>query len=283
MPELPEVETIKNALERCLVGRTFASVRITDTRPVQRLSQKQFCSGLVGRKITGISRRGKYLIISLSDSSNLIIHLRMTGALLWNPDEDEPFTRLEFFFDDGSRLIYSDVRRFGTMHLAADLNEVVGKLGIEPLNDRFTSKALARLLKSRATPIKSALLNQEHIAGIGNMYADEALFMAKIHPLRPAKSLTAAEIKTLHGSIREVLKKGIRNNGASIRNYRSPDGKTGTAHEEFAVAHREGQPCPACGAPVTRIVVGQRGSYFCQRCQNYRNNHYTGIIIKQAK
>ncbi len=270
MPELPEVETIKNALERCLAGRTFAGVRIIDTRPVQRLSPEQFCNGLVGRRIIGLSRRGKYLIIGLSDGSNLIIHLRMTGALLWNPAEEEPFTRLEFFFDDGSRLVYTDVRRFGTMYLVTDPTEIVGRLGIEPLNGRFTAKALAGILKSRTIPIKSALLNQEHIAGIGNMYADEALFKAKIHPLRPAKSLTPAETRALHGAIREVLKKGIRNHGASIRNYRSPDGKTGTAHEEFAVAHRDGQPCPACGTPVARIVVGQRGSYFCQRCQHYR-------------
>jgi formamidopyrimidine-DNA glycosylase len=270
MPELPEVETIKNALEPSLVGRTFVSVRITDKRPVQRLSLDEFCSGLAGRTITGISRRGKYLIIGLSGGSNLIIHLRMTGALLWNPAEEEPFKRLEFFFDGGGHLIYTDVRRFGTMYLVTDPNEIVGKLGIEPLNGGFTAKALAGLLKSRTTPIKSALLNQEHIAGIGNMYADEALFKAKIHPLRPAKSLTPAEIRALHGAIREVLKKGIRNHGASIRNYRSPDGKTGTAHEEFAVAHREDQPCPACGAPVARIVVGQRGSYFCRRCQHYR-------------
>jgi len=267
MPELPEVETIKKALEPFLVGRTFSGVRIIDTRPVQRLSPEEFCSGLAGRKISGISRRGKYLIIGLSGGSNLIIHLRMTGALLWNPPEGERFTRLEFFFDGGGRLIYTDVRRFGTMYLTADPDEVVGKLGIEPLSRRFTQKALAGMLKSRHLPVKSALLNQEHIAGIGNMYADEALFVAKIHPQQPADSLATTQTKRLHGAIRKVLKQGLKNRGASVRNYRGPDGSKGRAHEEFCVAHREGHPCPACGYPIKRIVVGQRGTYYCPRCQ----------------
>jgi formamidopyrimidine-DNA glycosylase len=269
MPELPEVETIKNALEPFLVGRTFSGVRVTDTRPVQRLSLDEFCGGLVGRKITGLSRRGKYLIIGLSDGGNLIIHLRMTGALLWDPPEEQPFTRIEFFFD-GGRLIYTDVRRFGTMYLTTDPEEVVGKLGIEPLSRRFTPISLAGMFKSRGLPVKSALLNQEHIAGIGNMYADEALFVAKIHPQQRADSLTIAQINRLHGAIRKVLKQGIKNRGASVRNYRGPDGSKGRAHEEFCVAHREGLRCPACGSPIKRIVVGQRGTYYCSRCQRHK-------------
>ena len=267
MPELPEVETIKKALEPVLVGRTFSGVRITDTRPVQKLSPDEFCSGLAGRKITGLSRRGKYLIIGLSGGSNLIIHLRMTGALLWNPGIEERFIRVEFFFDGGGRLIYTDVRRFGTMYLTADPDEVVGKLGIEPLSRRFTPIALADMLKSHRLPVKSALLNQERIAGIGNMYADEALFVAKIHPQQQADSLTIAQVNRLHGAIGKVLKQGIKNQGASVRNYRGPDGSKGRAHEEFCVAHREGRPCPVCGNPIKRIVVGQRGTYYCPRCQ----------------
>jgi len=270
MPELPEVETIRKALAPFLVGRTFSSVRITDTRPVHKLSPEEFCSGLAGRKITGLSRRGKYLIIGLSGGGNLIIHLRMTGALLWNPAAEEPFTRLEFFFADGNHLVYTDVRRFGTMYLSADPNEVVGKLGIEPLSRRFTADALAKILKPHGLPVKSALLNQEHIAGIGNMYADEALFVAKIHPQQPANSLATAQIIRLHRAIKNVLKKGIKNGGASVRNYRGPDGSKGRAHEEFCVAHREGHPCPACGGPIKRIVVGQRGTYYCPRCQRYK-------------
>jgi len=270
MPELPEVETIKTALGPFLVGRTFKSVRITDTRPIQKLSLEEFCSGLAGRKITGLSRRGKYLIIGLSGGSNLIIHLRMTGALLWDPAKEEPFTRVEFFFDSGARLIYTDVRRFGRMYLAADPDEVVGKLGIEPLSRRFTSEALADILKRHSLPVKSSLLNQEHIAGIGNMYADEALFFARIHPQQPANSLAAAQISRLQRAIKQVLKQGIKNQGASVRNYRGPDGSKGRAHEEFCVAHREGRPCPACGNPVKRIVVGQRGTCYCPRCQRHK-------------
>jgi len=270
MPELPEVETIKSALEPYLIGRTFSGVRISDTRPVQRLPLDEFCGRLVGRKITGLSRRGKYLIIGLSGDSNLIIHLRMTGALLWDPAEEEPCKRLEFFFVGGGRLIYTDVRRFGAMYLTADPNEVVGKLGIEPLSRQFTRKTLGGIVKSRSLPVKSILLNQEHVAGIGNMYADEALFVAKIHPQQPANSLTTAQINRLHQAIKHVLKKGIKNRGASVRNYRGPDGSKGRAHEEFCVAHLEGHPCPACGSPVKRIVVGQRGTYYCPRCQRLK-------------
>jgi formamidopyrimidine-DNA glycosylase len=172
-----------------------------------------------------------------------------------------------FFVDNGDRLVYTDVRRFGTMHLVQDTKDIVGKLGMEPLNAQFTPQYLAQLLKSRETPVKSVLLNQELIAGIGNMYADEALFHAKIHPLRPASSLTPVETITLHKSIRHVLNKGIQKLGASIRNYRHPDGGQGSAHTEFAVAHRENKTCPICKTPVKRIVVGQRGTFFCPRCQ----------------
>jgi formamidopyrimidine-DNA glycosylase len=267
MPELPEVETIKNALKPHLTGRTFTGVRVFDTRPVQSVHIDEFCCRLIGRKILGLDRRGKYLIIQLSGGENLVIHLRMTGSLLWNPATAEPFTRVEFFVDNGGRMVYTDVRRFGTMYIVQDTKDIVGKLGAEPLNTQFTSQYLTQVLKSRETPVKSMLLNQELIAGIGNMYADEALFHANIHPLRPACSLTPAEITSLHKSIRHVLNKGIDKLGASIRNYRHPDGGRGSAHTEFAVAHRENEPCPICKTPVERIVVGQRGTYFCPKCQ----------------
>lgn len=270
MPELPEVETIRTALEPFLAGRTFSAVRISDTRPIQKLSPDEFCSGLIGRRVTGLGRRGKYLILNLSDGGSLIIHLRMTGALLWDPAGEEPFTRLEFFFEGGGRLVYTDVRRFGTMYLVADAEEVVGKLGVEPLSSSFTNRSLAEMLKARSLPVKSSLLSQEHIAGIGNMYADEALFAAGIHPQQPADTLTTAQVKGLHRAIRDVLKKGIKNRGASVRNYRGPDGSQGQAHKEFCVAHLEGQPCPDCGVPIKRIVVGQRGTYYCPRCQRLK-------------
>jgi formamidopyrimidine-DNA glycosylase len=267
MPELPEVETIVNSLRSSIVGRTIAGIVIRDTRPVQRVTLEEFCERLTGLKINSLSRRGKYIIFGLSHEEHLIVHLRMTGALLWNPSGPQPFSRLEFMLDDGSSLVYTDVRRFGTFQLAKNPGEIVGKLGIEPLGSKFTALALAEYLGCRSTPVKSALLNQEHIAGIGNMYADEALFAAGIHPLRPANSLNRQEIAFLHRSIRSVLKRAVENQGASIRNYRRPDGEAGRAHEEFAVAHRGGRPCPHCSTAVTRIVVGQRGTYLCPRCQ----------------
>ncbi|MGA9047439.1 MAG: DNA-formamidopyrimidine glycosylase [Dehalococcoidia bacterium] len=271
MPELPEVETIKNCLEPSVVGRTFTGVKIDDVRPLQNLKAEEFRRRLTGKTILSLKRRGKYIIFGLSGGENLIVHLRMTGALLWNPECEEPFARIEFSFDDGGRLLYTDVRRFGTMWLVGNVSSITGKLGIEPLSDRFTLGYLAYILNSRSTPVKSLLLNQERIAGIGNMYADEALFHARIHPLRPGNSLDEAEIKRLHRGIQYVLKKGIKNRGASIRNYRCPDGQAGTAHEEFAVAHREGQPCPSCGGKIARTVVGQRGTYYCPRCQPLNN------------
>jgi len=267
MPELPEVETIVNSLRPHVVGRKIIGIIIRDTRPIQKIAVDKFCERLTGLSIKGLERRGKYLVFSLSRGLYMIVNLRMTGALLWNPCGNEPFTRLEFILDDRSKLVYTDVRRFGTFNLTRNPDEVVGGLGMEPLSDRFTEAALAEYLKTRQTPVKTALLNQERIAGIGNMYADEALFAAGIHPLRPSASLKPTEVAALHRSISAVLRKAVKNQGASIRNYRRPDGEAGRAHEEFAVAHRGGCSCPRCSTPISRIVVGQRGTYFCPSCQ----------------
>jgi len=267
MPELPEVETIVNSLKPHVVGKTIIGIVVSDTRPIQQIGVEEFCQRLMGRSIKGLSRRGKYIIFRLSHRENMVVHLRMTGALLWNPAGPEPFSRLEFVLDDRSKLVYTDVRRFGTFHLVRDAQKIVGGLGIEPLSSKFTRSALAEYMGSRSTSVKTALLNQERIAGIGNMYADEALFAAGLHPLRPAGSLSQQEIAALHRSIRSVLKRAVENQGASIRNYRRPDGAAGRAHEEFAVAHRGGQSCPRCSTAITRIVVGQRGTYLCSNCQ----------------
>ena len=267
MPELPEVETIKNALERHLLGRTFTGVRIIDERPIQGMRPNEFARRLVGRKILGLRRRGKYLIMRLSGGLHLIIHLRMTGALLWNPKGIEPFARARFVLDNKESLIFSDIRRFGTIHLVRDPETVVSKLGMEPFSQEFTPQFMASLFQSRKSPVKSVLLDQQLMAGIGNMYADEALFQAGIHPLRAVSSLNQKEIRALHDAIQSVLKKGIKNRGASIRNYRTPDGAAGSAHKEFSVAHRKYEPCPKCGTPIERIVVAQRGTYYCPVCQ----------------
>lgn len=268
MPELPEVETIKNALQSRVTGLTFTGAMVMDARPLQAMSPDEFCRRLIGRRIISLGRRGKYLVFGLSSGLALIIHLRMTGALFWNPIGKVDFARVEFAFNNGEKLVFSDVRRFGTIYLVRDAEKIIGKLGVEPLSTEFTPDALKQLLKTRSAPIKSALLNQQLIAGIGNMYADEALFKARINPQRPASSLNMRELKALHSAIREVLVKGIKKKGASIRDYRIPDGGRGSAHAEFCVAHREGEKCPRCGAEIRRSVVGQRGTYFCPVCQH---------------
>lgn len=267
MPELPEVETIKNHLERHIKGCIFQGIRIFDTRPIREPSIEEFCRRLTGKQVLGLERRGKYLVIRLSEGENLIIHLRMTGSLLWKPKTDERYKRVEFLFKGGGRVVFTDIRRFGTICLVRKPSEIVGNLGVEPLCKQFSARYLEKVLSKRKTPVKTVLLNQELIAGIGNMYADEALCRAGIHPLRPACSIKPSETKILHKSIRLVLNKGISKQGASIRDYRQPDGSRGSAHTEFIAAHRLGQPCPSCGTAIARIIVGQRGTYYCPLCQ----------------
>ena len=193
----------------------------------------------------------------------------MTGSLLVGRSEDEPpkYTRAILHLDDGKAIFFRDPRKFGRMWLVEDIDTVIGKLGPEALGKELTLKRFSELLAKRTTPVKALLCEQEIIAGCGNMYADEALFLAKIHPLRPASSLNQDEVSRLHKALREVLLAGIKNKGASIVNYYRPDGTKGTAHCEFRVAHRGGLDCLVCGTPLQRIVVRGRGTYFCPKCQ----------------
>jgi len=267
MPELPEVETIKNELIPHIIGRRVTGVTVFWERMVARLSVAEFCSRLIGQEINGVGRRGKYLLFYLSSGEILVIHLRMTGSLLLEEaTSDNKFTRAIIHLD-GISIDFRDPRKFGVMWLADSLNELDGRLGPEPLSDEFTYKVLAEKLSNRSAPVKALLLDQSLIAGIGNMYADEALFAAGIHPLRPGGSLSGDGIKRLHGAIRQVLLAAIGNKGASVRNYFRPSGETGTAHYEFNVAHRRGESCPRCGTAIQRIPVRNRGSYFCPKCQ----------------
>lgn len=267
MPELPEVETIKNDLLPRAVGRCFTRVDILDPEIVRHPGVAELRQRLVGQRVGGLERRGKYLIFRLSSGAALILHLKMSGSLLFNPQQTGPQARAVFQFDDGSRLVFVDPRRFGVMWLVEDVETVVGKLGPEPLASGFTPEVLLKLLSQRRAPIKAVLCDQELIAGIGNMYADEALFSANIHPLRRANSLSWREVKRLHSAIRQVLETAIGNKGASTDTYVRPDGQLGTAHSSFCVAHRGGEPCPVCGTPVERIALRNRGTYFCPRCQ----------------
>jgi formamidopyrimidine-DNA glycosylase len=269
VPELPEVETIKNELLPHVVGRHITGVSLIWEGIVKEPLVEELCSRIIGQEITGITRRGKYLIASLSSSDLLIIHLKMTGSLLVSQDSSEPpkFTRAIIHLDKGINIFFRDPRKFGMMRLVKDKNSIASKLGPEPLEADFTPQLLAQRLAKRTAPIKALLCDQGFIAGIGNMYADEALFAAKIHPLRSGESLSREEIERLHEAIRRVLWSAIGNKGASVDTYFRPDGTRGTAHFEFKVAHGRGKSCQNCGTPIERIAVRNRGTYFCPRCQ----------------
>ena len=267
MPELPEVETIKNELAPWVVGQSFTKVTIFDAKVVWGCSAREVRRGLVGQKIESLERRGKYLIFRLSNNRSLIIHLRMTGVLLLEPEEADRYARAVFHLSNGHRLVFRDRRRLGVLWLVEDADTVVCKLGPEPLDKSFTPRVLQERLSRHHIPIKAALLDQCIVAGIGNMYADEALFAARIHPLRKADHLSPAEVRPLHNNIRRVLRTAIDSKGASVDTYIRPEGELGTAHFDFNVAHRGGEPCPVCGGAIERYVVQNRGTYFCPTCQ----------------
>lgn len=265
MPELPEVETIKNELSPHVIGRAVSGVSLFWEGIVRPPSLEGFCARLIGQRITGVGRRGKYLIFSLSSGQALIVHLKMTGSL-WLKDPEE-FVRAIIHLDDGSNIYFRDPRKFGIMWLVDDENSVTSKLGPEALGKKFTAKVLAERLSRRTAPIKALLYDQSLVAGIGNMYADEALFLAKIHPTRAGGSLSKKEVERLHRAIRQVLAAGINDKGASTDTYFRPSGEPGTAHSQFRVAHRRGESCSVCGMPLQCIKVRNRGSYFCPKCQ----------------
>jgi formamidopyrimidine-DNA glycosylase len=267
MPELPEVETIKNELAPWVVGQSFTKVTILDAKLVCGCSAGEARRGLIGQNVESLERRGKYLIFHLSNGKSLVIHLRMTGVLLLNPEGVDRYARAVFHLSNGHRLVFSDRRRLGLMWLTDDANAVVCKLGPEPLDKGFTPAVLKDRLSRHHIAIKAALLDQCIIAGIGNMYADEALFAARIHPLRKADELSRKEVKTLHRCIRKVLQAAIGSKGASVDTYVRPEGEPGTAHSNFKVAHKGGEPCPVCGGTIERCVVQNRGTYFCPTCQ----------------
>jgi len=267
MPELPEVETIKNELSPRVVGQSFTQVAIFDTELVCGGSAEEVRRGLIGQKVESLGRRGKYLIFHLSNGRSLIMHLRMTGVLLLNPKGVDCYARAVFHFSNGHRLVFSDRRRLGLIWLVDDADTVVCKLGPEPLDESFTPGILGQRLSRHHIPVKAALLDQCIVAGIGNMYADEALFAARIHPLKKADALSPGEVRTLHNCICGVLGAAISNKGASVDTYVRPEGELGTAHFDFKVAHKGGEPCPICGSTIERVLVQNRGTCFCPRCQ----------------
>jgi len=277
MPELPEVETIARALRPQLLSRVFVGIQVLWERTVDRPDVSTFCARLTGAQVVGVARRGKYITMRLDAGQTLLTHLRMTGKLLIHPTrpqdastpDDDSHARVLFQLDDGRRLVFSDTRKFGRMYLVNDPLEVLSGLGPEPLSADLDSERLAHMLAGRRGRIKPLLLNQRFLAGLGNIYTDEALWRAKIHPLRNAGALTADETLCLYTSIVSVLREALEDGGTSLSDnqYRRPDGRTGAHQATLAVYGRAGQACPRCSATIERIVVGQRGTHFCPMCQ----------------
>jgi formamidopyrimidine-DNA glycosylase len=271
MPELPEVETIRRQLAPHLVGRTIEQVEILDWRWTRPDPPELVAAALGGARVSGLGRHGKYLDWALADGRHLLVHLRMTGALLFDPDATPPHMRVDMRLDGGHRLAYIDPRRFGTGTLLDSTEErdayLAARVGIEPLTPEFTAAHLRKIASGRTAPVKSFILDQRRIAGVGNIYADEALFRAQIHPLRPAGRLTRAQIERLRDAIEDALRAGIDAKGATIDDFRHIDGASGSFQNDFLVHRREGEPCPRCGTPIRKLVVGGRGTYVCERCQ----------------
>jgi formamidopyrimidine-DNA glycosylase len=274
MPELPEVETVRARLEPELVGRRFERVEIFDPRLTRPEDPAGVAAELEGERVAAVDRRGKYLLVRFESGRVLLIHLRMTGQLLHGnggaPPAEDVHRRAVVRLDDGSDVLYRDVRRFGTWQLL-DKEDVLPylaeRVGREPLLRSFTRTRLAEALEGRRAPLKSALLDQRRLAGVGNIYADEALWRARLHPLRPAGDLNAAEIAALHRGVRAALKAGIERQGATLSNYRVPDGSAGRMQEEFRVYGREDEPCERCGTPIEKIRIAGRGTWYCPSCQ----------------
>ena len=269
MPELPEVETIKNDLAHKVAGRQFVGVAFLCPQMVRRPSPEELQQRLIGQIVQELVRRGKYLIFRLNSGEALLLHLRMSGSLLLKrgPAELNSYTRAIFNLENGLELHFCDRRKLGTIELVRNEAEVTAKLGPEPLDPGFTAEVLSQRLSRRQAPIKAVLCDQAFLAGIGNMYADEALFLARIHPLKPARALSEEEIERLHQAIAEVLEAAIGNRGATISDYTGAYGQPGRHQYEFYVAHRGGQACRICQTAIQRIAIRNRGTYFCPNCQ----------------
>ena len=271
MPELPEVETIRRQLAPHLEGRTFESVEIHDHRWTLPAPPELIAAELTGAHVEAIGRLGKYMIWQLDGDRSLLVHLRMTGSLLMDADPESPHTRARFELSDGHVLTYVDPRRFGTAHLmlsAAARDAYLGaRLGAEPFTPEFTAAYLRGQARGRSAPVKAFILDQRRIAGVGNIYADEALHRARVHPLRPAGALTLAQWSAVKVAIEEALAAGIDAKGASIDDFRHVDGARGSFQDRFLVHTRAGEPCPTCGTAIRKMVVGGRGTYVCEHCQ----------------
>jgi formamidopyrimidine-DNA glycosylase len=273
VPELPEVETVRARLAPAVVGRRLERVEISDARLTRPEDPILVAAELVGERVASLERRGKYLIFRFESGRGLLVHLRMTGSfrhVAGNGLPDDPYRRAVVSLDDGSDVAYRDVRRFGTWQLVepTELEPFLGgRLGAEPLSPAFTARTLAGRLAGRRAPVKAALLDQRTLAGMGNIYVDEALWRARIHPLRPAGELETDEIRRVHRAVRQALQAGLARQGATIRDYATPDGSSGAMQHEFKVYGRAGEPCERCGTPIEKTRAGGRGTWYCPTCQ----------------
>jgi formamidopyrimidine-DNA glycosylase len=272
MPELPEVETIRLTVAAKLIGRTIQDVVVTHSGMLEGRPTADFCQDLIDKSIERVERRGKYLLLRLNGALILALHLRMTGQLTVEPAE-QPVAKATYLIlklDNQTELRFRDPRKFGKAFVFA-ANAVpasLGKLGPEPLSAEFTVDVLTKRLARHKLAVKKALLNQELIAGIGNIYADEGLFVAGIHPARLTDSLTKTELEHLYQAIRQVLSEGIKHRGTSVRDYLDGEGNPGSYQELLRVYGRKGQPCPVCGTPIAKMNLGGRGTHFCPLCQH---------------
>jgi formamidopyrimidine-DNA glycosylase len=274
VPELPEVETIRASLAPGLTGRRLERVDILDPRLTRPEPPELVAAALTGELVVDVRRRGKYLIVVFESGRHLLVHLRMTGNVLHpapEGHENDPHVRAVVRLDDGSDVAYRDVRRFGTWELLEpgklETYFAARRLGVEPLGRSFTPTGLGRSLAGRRAPIKAALLDQRAAAGVGNIYADEALWYARIHPLTPAGDLNDEQVSALREGVRKALRLGIRRQGATLRDYRGTDGRRGQMQDEFRVYGREHEPCERCGTPIAKTRVAGRGTWYCPTCQ----------------
>ena len=275
MPELPEVETIRRQLAPHLEGRVLRSLEVLDRRWCEPAAPEELDDAVRGRRIESMGRRGKYFVVGLEDDVHLIMHLRMTGNLLLVAEADDdpgrPHLRARIVLDEGERVLFVDQRRFGTgvvlLGTPALEEYFASRLGVEPLSPGFTSEALRELAAGRRAPVKAFLLTQERVAGVGNIYADEALFRARIHPLRPVGTLKWPQLAALRDAVVASLEAGIDARGATIDDFRDATGARGSFQDRFQVHLREGEPCPRCSTRIRKMRAAGRGTYFCPSCQ----------------
>jgi len=276
MPEMPEVETICRSLRKHVEGKVIRDIEIRLSRLIKWPSPEDFRAILVGRKIESLERRAKYMLFHVTDDWTLVVHLRMTGRLFFRDNDcpsDAP-AKITFQFADGDSLEYSDTRTLGTLYLLREneLSRIYGlsSLGPEPLSPQFTVEYLVSGLAKRKGKIKTVLLDQSFIGGLGNIYVDESLARACIHPECKAHTLTEPEIAKLHEAINAVIEKGIGGGGTTLRDYRDGEGNRGSFQEELCVYGRKGLPCPVCGTNIVRTEVAGRGTHYCPQCQHQK-------------